>query len=351
MELRSLNVYFFFLLFLLVGIIVFMVFQPFLTAMIVAAILATIFRGSYKKIVRLVRSEIGAALLTCFFVILILVTPIFVIMSLAIKEANSLYQKYGQEQELGTIVDDTVKRAEELPFVGGLFNTEILKRERLLQDLGRFGENAIGFLSAAYKGVTHFVFWIFVMFFTLFYFLIDGDRMIKKLMRLSPLRDRHDKLLMQKFTSISRATLKGSLVIGVIQGFLGGLTFWIADVPAPAIWGLIMVIFALVPMVGTAIVWVPAGIIMFALGFTWQGLFILAVGAGIISLIDNILRPKLIGQDTRMHPLLVFFATIGGISLFGLPGFIIGPIIVALFLALSEIYTIEFGSQLKEYNA
>ena len=111
-----------------------------------------------------------------------------------------------------------------------------------------------------------------------------------------------------------------------------------------------MIILSVVPSFGTAIVWLPAGLILLALGHIWEGTFVLAIGGGVISLIDNILRPKLVGKDTQMHPLMVFFATIGGLSLFGLPGFIIGPIIIALFLALFEIYGIEFRDQLKEYN-
>jgi len=104
-------------------------------------------------------------------------------------------------------------------------------------------------------------------------------------------------------------------------------------------------------MVGSAIIWIPAGVIMLLLGNVWQGVFILVVGSGVISVIDNILRPKLVGNDTQMHPLVVFFATLGGISLFGLPGFIIGPIIVSFFLALGEIYSVEFRNQLNEYNS
>jgi predicted PurR-regulated permease PerM len=139
-------------------------------------------------------------------------------------------------------------------------------------------------------------------------------------------------------------------VIGAIQGLLGGLAFWIAGVPSPAIWGLIMILLSIIPMIGSTIVWLPAGIILLLVGDVWQGIFILSVGVGVISVIDNILRPKLVGKDTQMHPLLIFFATLGGIAFFGLPGFIIGPIIVSLFMALSEIYSIEFRDQLKEYN-
>lgn len=170
-------------------------------------------------------------------------------------------------------------------------------------------------------------------------------------MQLSPLKNEHERLLAEKFISISRATIKGTLVVGAIQGLLGGLAFWIVGVPSPAIWGLLMILFSIIPLVGSALVWLPAAIILLLMGQVWQGIFLLVVGFGVISLVDNILRPKLVGKDTQMHPLMIFFATLGGISLFGLPGFIIGPIVVSLFLALGEIYSIEFKSQLAEYNS
>jgi predicted PurR-regulated permease PerM len=167
---------------------------------------------------------------------------------------------------------------------------------------------------------------------------------------MSPLKDKHDKLLISKFTSISRATLKGTFVVGIIQSALGGIAFLIAGVPSPVIWTLVMLLFSVIPMVGTAIIWVPAGIILLIMGNIWQGVFVLAFGSLVIASIDNILRPKLVGKDTQMHPLLIFFATLGGIAVFGLPGFVIGPIIISLFVALAEIYRSEFRDQLKEFN-
>jgi predicted PurR-regulated permease PerM len=351
MQFRSFNVYFFFLLLLAVGTVVFFIFQPFLTAIVAAAILTALFKAPYHAFEKWTRgSRAWSAFLTCLLVIVIIVTPVFLILSLAIGEANALYHTLGEESALERIINQTVETVRATPYLNIFFDTETLNQERILDDIRQFSQNALGLLQAAYQGITHFVFWIFVMFFTLFYFLIDGKRALKYLMQLSPLRDEHDKLLIKKFISISRATLKGTIVIGVLQGFLGGIAFWIAGIPSPAIWGLAMVLFSIIPMVGTAIIWIPAGIIMFLLGDIWQGVFILSVGAGIISVIDNVLRPKLVGHDTQMHPLMVFFATIGGISFFGLPGFIIGPIIVSLFLALGEIYNIEFRDQLKEYN-
>ncbi|MBI2439017.1 MAG: AI-2E family transporter [Candidatus Moranbacteria bacterium] len=351
MELRAFNVYFFFFLFFAVGTVVFFIFQPFLTAIIAAAILTALFKGPYHYFERFTRGHRGwSAFLTCLLVILIIVTPIFFVLSLAISEANTLYHALGEESSLERVVGQVVGALQSLPYLNIFFDTETFHQERILEDIKNFGQNALGLIQAAYQGVTHFVFWVFVMFFTLFYFLIDGKKTLRFLMQLSPLRNEHDALLIKKFISISRAALKGTIVVGMVQGFLGGIAFWIAGIPSPAIWGLVMVLFSIIPMVGSAIVWVPAGIIMLLLGYVWQGVFVLVVGAGVISVIDNILRPKLVGKDTQMHPLMIFFATLGGISLFGLPGFVIGPIIVSLFMALGEIYSIEFKEQLKEYN-
>ncbi len=350
MQLKSLNVYFFFLLFLGVGAVVFFIFQPFLTAMVAAAILAALFEPTYDTLMRWTRDRRGtSALLTCLLVIAIIVTPVFFVLSLAIGEASTIFHSFGEETSLKKFIGQSVDFFRGIPYLN-LIGADTLNQDRILDDIKNLSQNALGLLQAAYQGITHFVFWVFVMFFTLFYFLIDGRRAVAFLMRLSPLRDEHDKLLIKKFVSISRATLKGTLVVGVVQGFLGGVAFWIAGVPSPAIWGLIMVLFSIIPLVGSAAVWLPAGLIMLFLGNIWQGIFILSVGAGVISLIDNILRPKLVGRDTQMHPLLVFFATLGGIAYFGLPGFVIGPIIVSLFMALGEIYGIEFRKQLKEYN-
>lgn len=351
MQLKSLNVTFFFLVFLAVGVSVFFIFQPFLTAIVAAAILTALFKRPYHWFERLTRGRRGtSAFLTCLLVITIIVTPLFLVLSLAVSEASDLYGVVAQESGLQQTIEKVLTVIRSTPYLGALFDTVAFDQNQITNDIKQLSQNALGLLQAAYQGVTHFVFWVFIMFFTLFYFLIDGKKTLHSLMALSPLKNEHDKLLIEKFISISRATLKGTLVIGAIQGLLGGLTFWIAGVPSPAIWGLIMILFSIIPMVGSTIVWLPAGIIMLLLGNVWQGVFILAVGLGIISVIDNVLRPKLVGKDTQMHPLLIFFATLGGISFFGLPGFIIGPIIVSLFMALSEIYKIEFHDQLKEYN-
>ena len=169
-------------------------------------------------------------------------------------------------------------------------------------------------------------------------------------MDISPLKNKQEQLIISKFVSISRATLKGTLVIAIIQGVLMSLVFFIAGVKSVTLWGLVTVLVSLIPMIGPVLVWAPVGIIMLLLGHVWQGITILVFGGFVISLIDNFLRPKLIGNDTSLHPLLVFLSTLGGIALFGIAGFLLGPVIVVLFITLLHIYQIEFKGDLKKFN-
>jgi len=151
---------------------------------------------------------------------------------------------------------------------------------------------------------------------------------------------------MQRFVSVSRATVKGTLVIGLVQGTLGGLTLWIFGVSSPILWGLVMVILSIIPLVGGWLVLYPAAVIQLILGNTWEGVGIIIVTAVVISNVDTLLRPRLVGRDAGMHDLLIFFSTIGGISLFGIMGFIIGPVIAVFFLTILDIYSIEFKPML-----
>lgn len=345
------NVYFFFFILIVVGVMAFFIFQPFLTAIIVAAILAVLFRPTYEFFrLRLGWPEAVSSLLTCLVVMVIIVTPVISSLSLTIAEANKLFSIVSEERSLQSLTEEIATNLNDIPILGKIFGEQAFNTTRLLSDLRRLGENAIGFLETAYQSITYFVFWIFVMFFTLYYFLSGGAKAMRYAMKISPLRDEHEKILVDKFISMSRATLKGTLVVAVVQGALGGIAFWVVGIPAPAIWGLLMAILSVIPLVGPPVIWLPAALVLLALGQVWQGVFLLAFGTGVISVVDNILRPKLVGKDTSIHPLLIFFATLGGISLFGLSGFIIGPIVVSLFIALGEIYSMEFKDQLKEYN-
>ena len=170
--------------------------------------------------------------------------------------------------------------------------------------------------------------------------------MLERVMQLSPLGDKYESMLYERFTSTARATLKSTFIIGGIQGFLGGILFWIAGLEGALVWGVIMAVLSIIPAVGPFIVWLPAGIIMLALGNGWEGLAIL-IGGFVISFVDNLLRPPLVGKDTEMHPLVVLFATLGGLLLFDVSGFVIGPILAALFLSVVSIYHYYYRNELQ----
>lgn len=351
MWIRSFNVTFFFALFIATGVAVYFIFKPFLTAIIAAAVLTVLLKNPYHHLERIFHGhKVASALLTCLFAIFIIVTPLAGITVLVVKEVNSLTHELDNGTGLQSYLSRMQEKVEANRFLSGIVDDQAFSQEKVMNDLRGLTSNLLGFAQKAYSGISSFILWIFILFFTLFYFLIDGKRGLRYMIEMSPLKDKHDKQLIERFTSISRATLKGTFVVGIIQSVLGGIAFMIAGVPSPVIWTLVMLLFSVIPMVGTSIIWAPAGIILLLTGNIWQGVFVLVFGSLVIASIDNILRPKLVGKDTQMHPLLIFFSTLGGIAVFGLPGFVIGPIIISLFVALADIYRLEFRDQLKEFN-
>ena len=189
------------------------------------------------------------------------------------------------------------------------------------------------------------------MLYTMFFFLMDGDKLLHKILYYLPLHDQDERLMLNKFTSVTRATLKGTAVIGILQGGLAGIAFWVVGIPSSVFWGTIMAVLSIIPGIGTALVWGPAVIILAA-----GGDFLKAGGLGLfcalfIGSIDNLLRPILVGKDTQMHELMIFFGTLGGIFMFGIMGMFIGPIVAALFVTIWEIYGVAFKDILPQVGS
>jgi len=352
MELKNYNTYFFLIILATVSFFAFLIFKPFITAILVAAFLAIAFQRPYNFFLKITNNRQGiSSFCTSFLVVLIVIIPLFFMAGMIVNEVNVFYQTFLADSDsyhryLAVFTGNLKK----LPIIQLADVDRIFSQSEFVGYFKNISQTILSVIQGTYQALAGFALWVLAMFFALYYFLIDGKRAIKKILRLSPLKDAHEKIIIEKFISIVRATIKGVFILGVIQGTLGGMVFAIAGIQSPIIWGMLMVFFSLVPMIGTALIWFPAGIIMFLMGNIWQGIFILSVGVGIISTIDNLLRPRLIGKDTQIHPLLVFFATLGGLAVFGATGFIIGPVIVAMCLALWGIYAVEFNDQLNEYN-
>jgi len=177
-----------------------------------------------------------------------------------------------------------------------------------------------------------------ILLYLLFFLLRDGDSLSRKIRAAVPLGPKYKQRLFQNFTTVIRATVKGNILVAIAQGALGGLIFWFLDVRAPVLWGVLMAFLSLLPAIGAAIVWAPVAIYFLATGDVWQGATLTAFGVFVIGLVDNFLRPILVGQDTKMPDYVVLLSTVGGMALFGLNGFVIGPVIAALFIAAWDLF-------------
>jgi predicted PurR-regulated permease PerM len=185
---------------------------------------------------------------------------------------------------------------------------------------------------------------LFVMVYAMFFFFRDGKSIVEKIFYYMPLGHEDEELLLERLRSITRATIKGTLVIGVIQGTLAGLAFWVAGIDGAAFWGTVMTVLSVVPGIGAALVWVPAVIYLYLIGQPVAATLLLVWCAAVVGTIDNVLRPILVGKDAKMPDRLILIGTLGGLFLFGVIGFIVGPIVCGLFLTVWEIYGATFKS-------
>jgi predicted PurR-regulated permease PerM len=214
--------------------------------------------------------------------------------------------------------------------------------------VGSISSLLINSLSSITKMTVNALFNAVIMLYVMFYFLTEGDGLLRKMLYYLPLAHEDEERLLRRFTSVAGATMKSTLIIGILQGGLCGLAFLFAGIPGAAFWGTVMAALSIIPAVGSALVWVPAMIILAVKG-DFSDLIILGILCGALAgNLDNILRPRLVGKDTEMHDLFVLFGTLGGITLFGVLGIIIGPIIAALFITIWEIYGDAFSDWLPE---
>ena len=336
---------FFFGLIIILTIAMLYLIRPFFYPIFWAAVLAILFYPIYSWLDKHIKLPRLSSVFVLVLVIVTIFLPLTLLSILIVNESIELYTRVSRGDGLINNVQGATAWLESTPLAPYV--------ENIKTEWTGYATNATKvisiFLFNNVKNLTQvsvkFVFMLFIMFYTLFFFFKDGPRLLKFLMRVSPLGDKYEAMLYQKFTSTARATLKSTLIVGGLQGTLGGIFFWIAGIQGALVWGIIMIALSVVPAIGSFVIWLPAGIIMLALGNTWQGLVIL-IGGLFISTIDNIIRPPLIGKDTQMHPLIILFTTLGGIFLFGISGFVIGPIIASLFLAIISIYNCYYHGEL-----
>lgn len=327
---------------LLVSIAFVAVLLPFYGAVLWAVIVALLFAPVQRRLVlRLHGRHTAAALLTLAGVLLIVVIPFVLVMSTLAREAALLYQQV-QSGELNPGL--ALRQAfDALPawFTGllqrfGLDEFDALQARitgALTQASKLLATHAVGLG----QDTLNFVVGAFVMLYLAFFLIRDGQAIFQRIKACVPLSRPHQDELAERLVAVVRATVKGSLIVASVQGALGGLAFWVLGVRAPLLWAVLMALLSLLPAVGAALLWAPVALFLLANGHTGQGLALIAWGTLVIGLVDNFLRPVLVGKDAQLPDYLVLVTTLGGIALIGINGFVVGPLAAALFLAVWQL--------------
>jgi predicted PurR-regulated permease PerM len=335
---------------LLVTLAILPIAKIFIVPVIVAAALATLFFPLYRRVLTAMGKRRGlSSFICCLLIFLCLVTPTYIMVQVVVRQAIELYQT------AEPVVKDIVNKGSNSEFILRIQNFPLIHRlqqsnidiavplQEGIKTLLSVGTRAINKTST---GLFEFVFTIFVMFFTLFYFFRDGETLAKRIKYLVPIHADYKEMISSRFLLISRATVMGTMIIGITQGTIGALALLIFGVKLWLLWGFIMIILSLIPLLGAWMVLLPAGIIQIIVGHTGQGVGIICTSLLFVSTVDNFVRPRIVGRGAKLHDLVIFFSSLGGIAVFGPLGFIVGPVIAALFVAVLDIYGMEFERHL-----
>ncbi|MFQ1680857.1 AI-2E family transporter [Pantoea dispersa] len=338
MRVKGLNIGFFIVILAIVTIAFFDVLAPYFSAILWAAILAVIFAPLKSLLRRKMGDRDGlASFVTLLIICLIVFTPLAIITSSLVVEINTVYTKLQTNSaQFPTVFASLLQHLPEWAQTW-LADHDLNNAAQIQQKLSGFalkgGQYMAGSVFLIGKGTFTFTVGFGVMLYLLFFLLKDGAWLVGLILEALPLSTYVKHHLLMKFAAVSRATVKGTVVVAVVQGVLGGFAFWITDIDGSLLWGALMAFLSLIPAVGSAIVWVPAAIFFFATGALWKGLFLVGFFVIVVGLVDNILRPLLVGKDTKMPDYLILIATLGGMEVYGINGFVIGPLIAALFIA------------------
>src|SRR5215467_15332488 len=323
----------------------------FLKPLLLGALLAGLFHPLYRWIARLLgrRQSLGAAV-TLLVLLVLGLGPISVFLGIVVQQALTVSDQAipWLTQHLGAASTFNVNEwvMQRFPALAKYMPSQ----EQLVEQVGTAAKTAGAFLVALASRMTvttaSFLLNMFVMLYAMFFFFKDGHKILERIFYYTPLSDEDERRMLTQFASITRATIKGTLVIGIIQGALGGIAFRVAGIEGAALWGTIMTILSIIPGIGAPLVWVPFVIFLYVNGQYLTATLLLLWCGIVVTTIDNFLRPVLVGRDAQMPDLLILIGTLGGLFLFGPMGFIVGPIICGLFLTVWDIYGTTFKAVL-----
>lgn len=332
-----------------ITLIFFWLLKPFAYPIFWAAVIAALFYPAYLAIDRLVKHRSVSAFFSVLIITLIIIIPLLTVTILLIKETITLYNDVAVTREgvNGTLaqVNFFLKNNPAIKFLN-------IDQQFVTDNITKISAFLTNSLVNTIKSVTQnsleLLAMFIIMLYSLFFFLRDGERIIAKFMYLSPLGSNRELSLYKKFTTTASSMIRGTILIGGVQGILSGIVLAVAGINSAVIWGIVTMFASIIPGAGAALIWIPAGIYLLATEHIWQAVMVFVVGATVISTIDNFLRPLLVGKEIKMHPLLILFSTLGGIALFGISGFLIGPIFASLFITFWEMYEEYFQTELTQ---
>ncbi len=319
---------------------------PFFGAVFWAVVLALLFQGVFRRLRAGLRGQATvAALLTVVFILLIVVVPMFVVGAAMVDEIVNLAQRLRSgdlnfQAYLQQIVAALPSWLTDLLGRLGVFNMEDVLG-KITGALAQGGQLLATRALALGQNTLLLLVNLGIMLYLLFFFLRDGAWLARLIREHVPLAHTTTQNLLTKFATVVRATVKGNIVVAVVQGALGGLALWVLGIHGAVLWGALMALLSLLPAVGAALVWLPVALYLLATGQTWQGVGLIAWGSLVIGMVDNLLRPILVGKDTKLPDWVVLLSTVGGLSVFGINGFVIGPVIAALFMACWALFNQE----------
>ena len=324
--------------------------RNFIIVIVLAGIFAALFQPLYNKLCRIFRDRKNlASAATLLIIFLIIFLPIVGLLGIVTAQALRVSQSVAPSvQEMikePTAFDELFQS---LPFNDALekySETILQKAGELVSSLSTF---LVDSLSSATMSTVNFVFLFFMFLYTMYFFLKDGSLVLEKLLYYLPLASTDENRILFKFTSVTQAMLKGTLVIGLLQVTLAGFAFWVVGIDSALFWGTIMTVLSVIPVIGSSLIWFPAVLFLLATGAYAKAIGLLIFCGLLVGSLDNILRPMLVGKDTKMHELFILFGTLGGIAMFGIIGFILGPIIAALFVTVWELYGETFSDYLPD---
>lgn len=332
---QKLEAYFFTALFISVLVLVGFLFYPFIGALALALVLAILVAPIYASLVARTQRPNLMAVLAVLLVTLAVLLPAIGLTALLVDEAMGIahYLATFDARSVPAFLENFTNRLYEvLPALNG-FDFNVVLRG-LTEHVGTVA-------AGVFTGTVSVIFSFFIVIIALFFFLRDGRDFIHELIKMSPLSDDEDAAIIRKISTVTHSLIRGTLVIAVLQGVLTGTGFLVFGIPNPVLWGAVAAIGALIPNIGTSVITFPATIYLFLTGNVAPAIGFLGWSIFVVGLVDNIIGPRLIGKGARIHPLFVLLSVLGGLAMFGIAGFLLGPLIFGLLVALAEIYKVK----------